>query len=124
MLSYVGSYEFGGLTAIRRITSRELASTRGFLFVFIVRQRITREDGDECLFQFQPVFVTAEGQIHAEALSAAVSLSAAEDSPTATNIPDPATAFRTAQSYLEKTAELWDWADDIEFLGLSWIEFQ
>lgn len=124
MLAYVGSYDFGGLTAIRRVASRELAGTRGFLFVFIVRQRITREDGDECLFQFQPVFVTAENQIHGEALSAAVSLPAIEDSTAAPGIPDPTAAFRTAQSHLEQNASLWDWADDIEFLGLSWVEFQ
>ncbi len=124
MLSYVGSYDFGGLTAVRRVASRELAGMHGFLFVFVVRQRITRDEGDECLFQFQPVFVTADGQIHPEALSASVALPSVEDSLAISNMPDPASAFRIARSHLEENVGLWDWEDDIEFLCLSWVEFQ
>lgn len=60
MPSYVGSYDFGGLTANRSISAPEFSGRGGFLFMFIVRQRITREDGDECLFHHEPVFVTAD----------------------------------------------------------------
>lgn len=124
MLSYVGSYDFGGLTAIRHITSRELAGTRGFLFIFVIRQRITREDSDECLFQFEPVFATAEGQILTQAIPPAISQSAVEASPSVSSIPDSTTAFHAAQNYIEQNAGLWDWSDDVEVLGLSWVEFQ
>jgi hypothetical protein len=41
MLAYVGSYDFGGLTACRRISAPNLKGRSGFLFVFILRQRIT-----------------------------------------------------------------------------------
>ena len=41
MLQYAGSYDFGGLTAVRHITEPKLAGRSGFLFVFVVRQRIT-----------------------------------------------------------------------------------
>lgn len=124
MLSYVGSYDFGGLTAIRHIPSRELAGTRGFLFIFTIRQRITREDSDECLFHFEPVFVTVEGHILTEAITPAISLSATEESTSVSSIPDPALALREAQNYLEQKINLWDWSDDVEFLGLSWVEFR
>lgn len=35
----------------------------------------------------------------------------------------PATAFETARTHLETKIGLWDWADDVEFLSLSWVEF-
>ncbi len=50
MLACVGSYDFGGLTAVRHISEPSLAGRAGHLFLFIVRRRIAHEDGDECLF--------------------------------------------------------------------------
>jgi ERCC4-related helicase/HKD family nuclease len=123
MLSYVGSYDFGGLTALRRVPAPGLAGRDGFLFLFVVRHRITREDGDECLFNFEPVFVTADGQILDEALGPALSPTSAEADASGDSTPDPGVAFRAAKSHLEQRAGLWDWADDVEFLGLSWVEF-
>jgi RNA polymerase recycling family C-terminal len=124
MLAYVGSYDFGGLTAIREIAAPDLASRSGFLFVFVLRQRVTREDGDECLFQFAPVFATVDGCIDEAALTPAVT-QVATDAPASTSPPpDPAKAFHAAKQYLEQETTLWDWADDVEFLGLSWVEFK
>ena len=123
VLAYVGSYDFGGLTAVRRIHAPELAGQSGFLFIFIVRQRITREDSDECLFQFEPVFVTADGQLLPAALAPAITLSAAESTVSESTVPDAGAAIRAAHTYLEQKAGLWDWIDDVEFLGLSWVEF-
>lgn len=54
---------FGGLTAIREIAAPAITGYSGFLFVFVLRQRVTREDSDECLLQFAPVFATVDGQI-------------------------------------------------------------
>jgi len=39
-------------------------------------------------------------------------------------VPDPETAFRAARQHLEEKAAIWDWADDVEFLGLSWVVFR
>jgi hypothetical protein len=123
MLSYVGSYDFGGLTAIRRITDRALAGTAGYLFAFVVRRRITREDGDECLFGFQPVFVRLDGTIDEGAAGAAVNHQAAE-SPSRPSPPDPSAYFEAAKLHLEKSTDLWDWDDDVEFVGLSFVSFE
>jgi hypothetical protein len=38
--------------------------------------------------------------------------------------PDSTEAFYAAKQHLEQTAALWDWTDDVEFLGLSWVEFK
>jgi hypothetical protein len=122
MLTYVGSYDFGGLTAIRQIAAKELAGVSGYLFVFVVRRRITREDGDECLFDFCPVFVRADGAIDESAAIASVNLAAAE-TPTKYAPPDAAPAFEIAREHLQNSANLWDWAEDVEFLGASWIVF-
>jgi ERCC4-related helicase/HKD family nuclease len=122
-LSYVGSYDFGGLTAVRRIRQPELAGRAGFLFVFVTRQRVTREDGDECLFQFSPVFVDVEGNVDDKALTAAVVGEADENGASTTSTADPSKAFTAAKQYLENKLGLWDWNDDAEFIGMSWVEF-
>ncbi|HXG65172.1 MAG TPA: helicase-related protein [Blastocatellia bacterium] len=124
MLAYAGSYDFGGLAAIRQISAPKLAGRSGFLFAFIIRQRITREGNDECLFKFEPVFVTAEGRIDNEVLQAAVTQAAVEEPTGKLTAPDPAVAFRAAKQYVEQKEGLWDWGDDVEFLGLSWVEFR
>ncbi|MEI7835790.1 MAG: helicase-related protein [Planctomycetota bacterium] len=123
MLEHMGSYDFGGLTAIRKIESRELVGQSGYLFVFVVRERITREGGDECLFRFTPVFVSEDGQVNEAALSEAVTRSAIEESKLDVLPPDPAKAFQVAKKHVEESAGVWDWADDVEFLGLSWVVF-
>jgi len=74
MLEHVGSYDFGGLAAIRQIKEPKFAGREGFLFAFVVRQRLTRSDGDEYLFQFAPVFVDSDGRIDDEAISVALKL--------------------------------------------------
>ena len=123
-LSHVGSYDFGGLTAFRRIKEPSLAGRSGFLFAFVLRKRVTREDGDECLFQFLPVFVSAEGQIDESALGPAVTREAVESPAAKIPPPDPSSAFEAAKQYLEGKLDLWDWTEEIEFLGLSWVEFK
>jgi hypothetical protein len=89
----------------------------------LVRQRITREDGDECLFQFEPVFVAADGRVDEEAATAAVTGESDGAAPLTGGIPDPQAAFQAARRHVEKKAGVWDWADDVEFLGLSWVIF-
>ena len=123
MLSYVGSYDFGGLTAIRRINEPKLAGRSGFLFAFIIRQRITREDGDECLFRFEPIFVSAKGQVDEEAVGPAVTLEAAESMDGGAVLGDVQAAFSLAQQHVQGKLGLWDWVDDVEFVGLSWVQF-
>jgi hypothetical protein len=123
MLEYVGSYDFGGLTAIRQISSSELAGQSGYLFIFVVRQRITREDGDECLFRFCPVFVDADGRVNEKALEAAIAGHALDNSDTSFHPADPAEFFEIAKAWLESSIDIWDWIDDVEFVSLSWTFF-
>lgn len=122
MLKYVGSSDFGGLTAARTVACQRLAGTSGFLFVFVIRKRITHEDADECLFQFRPVFVRSDGEIDDEAAVAAIADSA-EDIAESAKIPDADRAYCVAQKYLEAEGSLWDWNDDVEFIGVSWVQF-
>jgi superfamily II DNA or RNA helicase len=122
MLSYIGSYDFGGLTAIRRISESELAGLTGYLFAFVVRRRITREGGDECLFDFHPVFVRTDGNVDDAAARTAVSRQASESGDDGV-LPDVSTLFETAKAHLKESASLFDWEDDVEFIGLSFVEF-
>ena len=124
MLSNAGSYDFGGLAGIRHIQSPEFTGRSGFLFVFVVRQRITRDGGDECLFQFQPVFVTPDSKVDDELVELAVTGISVENVSTKCTPPDASTAFEAAKAHVETKVGLWDWVDDVEFLGLSWVEFK
>jgi ERCC4-related helicase len=124
MLSYAGSYDFGGLTAIRHIQNSTLTGRSGFLFVFVIRQRITRDGGDECLFRFEPVFIRREGQIDPEATMPAVSEVALEIDTSRCVPPDSSKAFEVARQFVEEEVGIWDWVDDVEFLGVSWVEFK
>jgi hypothetical protein len=121
--SYAGSYDFGGLTAIRQINEPTLSGRSGFLFAFVLRKRVSREDSDECLFQFMPVFVSAEGQIDESALAPAVTKEAAEIPPSNIHPPDPSPAYEIAKRHVEEKLSLWDWIEEVEFLGLSWVVF-
>lgn len=124
MLSSAGSYDFGGLTTVRHIRSTKYAGKSGYLFIFIVRQRITRDGGDECLFQFEPVFVYSDGRIDEKLLAPAITSSTIETDTTKCMPPDPTCPFETAKIHVEKKVGLWDWVDDVEFLGMSWVEFK
>jgi SNF2 family DNA or RNA helicase/HKD family nuclease len=122
MLTYVGSYDFGGLTAVREIKAAGLAGESGFLFIFVMRHRLTRDDGDEYLFEFMPVFVDAKGKVDEKPLAYALKPGARASG--SINAPDPTTAFQTAKKYVEQKASIWDWDEDIEFVGLSWVIFK
>src|SRR6516165_121176 len=99
MLEYADSYDFGGLTAVRHIKEPKLAGQSGYLFVFIVRQRITHQDGDECLFRFAPVFVLDDGTVSESAASAVVGGEVVEDSKPPARLPDCQQSFRVGKEY-------------------------
>jgi len=42
----------------------------------------------------------------------------------AVNPPDPSIAFQAVKKYLEQKAGIWDWDEDVEFIGLSWVVFK
>jgi len=122
MLAYVGSYDLGGLASTRRIRHDSLAGRSGWLFVFVVRRRISREGDDESLFRFQPVFVDPVGSVDPSAALAAISAEAV--SPSTSGSPtDVSRAFQVAMEHLESQSTVWDWNDDVEFLTASWVEF-
>ena len=124
MLKYVGSYDFGGLTASRSIESESLQGVRGVQFNFVLRERITQEYVEEWLFSFHPVFVTETGEIKQEAAKAAVE--AAGESFNASFIDQGKLVrlYQKAKEHLEDSLNLWDWDEEVELLNLSAVEFQ
>lgn len=123
MLEYAGSYDFGGLATLRRINDPQFAGRCGCLFLFVVRERIAHESGDECLFQLHPVFVDKSGTVDAAAAAAAVKASVKDDKTIAPE-SDLRSLFDAARQYLETKFGIWGWEDDVEFIGLSWVEFR
>lgn len=65
-----------------------------------------------------------DGAVDEEAVEAAVALPAAEVAESGTALGDPEDALAKAKKHLEETIGLWDWVDDVEFVGLSWVEFR
>jgi ERCC4-related helicase len=122
MLSYVGSYDFGGLTAARTIAGTRFAGVKGCLFVFVVRRRITREGGDECLFELEGVFVRADGTIDSEVVTTALDQPAVQLAHRTPEFGAPI-LFDIAKTHLATSRKVWDWDEDVEFIGLSWVEF-
>ena len=123
MLEYVGSCDFGGLTAIRVVKEPKYAGRAGFLFVFVVRERLTREDGDEYLFQLAPVFVWANGQVDDEAIMPALNLESSDDTADS-QVTDAESTYLLARKHVEERFDIWDWDEAVEFLGLSRVQFR
>lgn len=96
MLAYVGSYDFGGLTAVREIKAPAMVGVNGFLFIFVIRHRMVREDCDEYLFDLALVFSTAEGKVNETALDFAMRYTT-DSAASAVNPPDPSRAFQAVQ---------------------------
>jgi hypothetical protein len=122
-LLWYSLYDFGGLAAVRHLREPARAGQSGYLFVFLKRECIPHAGGDECLFQFEPVFVRPDGSIDEEAVGPALSLEAIEDGTAETALPDSSTAFAAARQHFEQRAGIWEWADDVEFVGMSWVQF-
>lgn len=131
-IKHSGSYDFGGLTAFRRIDAggdADIAGKRGFLFLFVIRKRVANEFGDECLFTFAPVFVRSDGEIDAKCAMHSVARAAIDDltDPASPHSPpgaDASQAFATAKAWLEEHADVWNWEDDVEFVAAAWCEFK
>jgi superfamily II DNA or RNA helicase len=130
MLRRVGDYSFGGHTTVRMIPKNGMDSKvpmAGYQFNFMVRSRVQREDGDEYLFDLHTVVVLPDGSINAELSSLAAS-SYSENEPVAPQAEraldslgkmDVEEAFQNAKAHVEQNAQLWDWDEDVELIGVT-----
>jgi hypothetical protein len=130
MLRRVGDYSFGGHNAVRVIRANgidSVAPQAGYQFNFTVRSRVQREDGDEYLFDMHTVVVLPDGSIGAELSSLAASHYSENESPSpkaeraldALDKMDVEEAFQHAKDHIERTAQLWDWDEDVELIGVA-----
>jgi SNF2 family DNA or RNA helicase len=130
MLRRVGDYSFGGHNALRVIPANgfDLAAPKaGYQFNFTVRSRVRREDGDEYLFDMHTVVVLPDGTIDTKLSSLAAScysenqslspqIQRALDSLDRMGVEE---AFQYAKAHVERTAQLWDWDEDVELIGVA-----
>ena len=130
MLRRVGDYSFGGHNAVRVVAANGLGSAApqaGYQFNFMVRSRVQREDGDEYLFDLYTVVVLPDGSIDADLSSLAASSYSENDSisPQAERALDMLDkldveeTFQPAKNYVEQNAQLWDWDEDVELIGVA-----
>ncbi len=130
MLRRVGDYSFGGHTTVRLIRANGFdfsARKAGYQFNFTVRSRVQRDDGDEYLFELHTVVVLPDGSIDAELSSWAAS-SYSENESLSPQIErvlglldkmDVEEAYRHAKNHVERNAQLWDWEEDVELIGVA-----
>jgi hypothetical protein len=134
MLQHAGDYSFGGHTAIRLVETAALSpdeAKAGYQFNFTVRRRVQREDGDEYLFDFYTVVISAEGTLEKELASRAAAtyskdgtLSAhAERVLSTLDSIGVAAAYQLAQAQMQKEAEFWDWDEDVDLIGVARVAF-
>jgi hypothetical protein len=135
MIRHIGEYDFGGHTATRFIKPADSnleAVTVGFQFNFTVRRRVAREDGDEHLFDWHTVVVGSDGQIDENLASLAAreySLTGYEPTPPISTALDELNstqldkAFASARVFLEKRAQLWDWDEEVDLIGVAKLVF-
>ena len=132
MIQQIGDYDFGGHTAVRFIKVLGLGAEEaqaGYQFNFVVRGRVQREDGDEYIFGFHTVVISADGLPNARMASSAAMLYSSDESQLtgaerllakldSLSIED---AYQTARAEIERTAQFWDWDEDVELVGLAKI---
>lgn len=127
MMRSCGDLAFRGRTAVRKLIVPGAIRKSGAQFNFVIRHRLQREDGEECLFDLATVFVTVQGGIDEGA--AAICRENYACTP-ATDISPPAGfdfehACRTAREYLEqRIPDIWDWDEEAELLNLAWVRIE
>lgn len=130
MLRHVGSYDFGGHTAVRVVDGAGLgcaAPVSAYQFNFAVRARLAREDGDEYIFDLYTVAVRTDGCVDEELSGAAANAFSLEnDLPAEASSAlrkleslDLDSAYQIAKIHLETKAALWDWDEDVELIGVA-----
>jgi hypothetical protein len=129
MLRHIGDYDFGGHTAARVIMASEAREiTAGYQFNFTVRSRVSREDGDEYLFDFHTVIVRSDGTVDrklAELAARSYSLDENTDQADLSQLEQirVETAFESARDDLAKRIKVWDWDEEVELIGVAKVTF-
>jgi hypothetical protein len=88
---------------------------------------VQRQDGDEYLFDMQTVVVLPDGSIDTDLSSLAASSYSENDSLTpqvegaldSLDKMEVEEAFQYAKAHIERTAQLWDWDEDVELIGVA-----
>lgn len=128
MLRYIGDYAFGGHCAVRCVEAEGVSDAcAGIQFNFTVRKRVSREDGDEYLFDFYSVVVKADGEVDVR-LSGPASRQYAIEGEAPPGAHDALrqldsanfdNAYQSAKAFLEGRVELWDWDEDVQLIGVA-----
>jgi len=123
MLEYIGSYDFGGLSAARKVRCARLKGVKGFQFNFIQKKAIPQEiAGSEFLFMFHSVFITDSNDIREDITKLLVETGNSED---IENIATPNLSgkYDIIRRYMESKFDIWDWDEEIDLLNTSRVVF-
>ncbi len=129
MLGHIGDYDFGGHTAARVIMASEVREiTAGYQFNFTVRSRVSREDGDEYLFDFHTVIVRSDGTVDRKLAELAAKSYSFDENTDQAGLKQlervrVETAFESARDALAKRIKVWDWDEEVELIGVAKVTF-
>jgi superfamily II DNA or RNA helicase len=130
MLRHIGDYSFGGHTSVRIVESpglRQGETKAGYQFNFTVRRRVQREDGDEYLFDFHTVVISADGSSEKE-LASSTAASYSKDNPMSPRVERAlctldglgvTAAYQLARAEMERLAQFWDCYEDVDLTGVA-----
>jgi superfamily II DNA or RNA helicase len=130
MFQQIGDYGFGGHTAVRLIKVHGLRpeeARAGYQFNFIVRGRVAREEGDEYIFGLHTVAISQDGlpdermAFSGAQLYSNPELQSVETDRLLCELENLKLeeAYQAARAEVERTAQIWDWDEDVELIGLA-----
>jgi len=123
MVDYIGSYDFGGLAAARKIKNDKYKGINGYQFNFIRKKIIPQEVvGDEYLFSFYTTFITDDNQINEDIAEALINTEAIEDGKVNTD-STLSKKINQVKTHMEDKMKLWDWDEEVDVLNVCRIEF-
>ena len=128
MLQQIGDYSFGGHTATRFIKVPNAgAEGAGYQFNFIIRGRVQREEGDEYIFGLQTIVISLDG-LPNQLMASSAAMFYSEDELRSDETERLLSeldklkledAYQVARAEIERTAQIWDWDEDVELVGLA-----
>jgi len=122
MLDYIGSYDFGGLAASRKIKNEKYKGLKGYQFNFIQKKVVPQEIGDEYLFTFHSTFITDDNEIKEDIVKILVNFESTEEGNV---VPEPTltSKLEKIKHHMEDKLDTWDWDEEVDLLNVCRIEF-
>ncbi len=129
IVEVAGDYDFGGLSAMRTITSETLKGFEGIQFNFVVKRVQILKDDEEVSFEIVPIMLDTQYRYnHSASEEALLRYGSARKTPSDqlefAQSMDIQKAYEIARKQLEELlGSSMPWEEDITLLNVAWVAF-